>query len=113
MERIKIAILDSATLGNDIDLSVFDRLGDTEIYSLTARELIAERISDADVCVINKVRLDECVLKDAKKLKLICVAATGYDNIDTIYCGIFNGQSYPIICEHQIHYSLANHTQFH
>jgi len=86
MERIKIAILDSATLGNDIDLSVFDRLGDTEIYSLTARELIAERISDADVCVINKVRLDECVLKDAKKLKLICVAATGYDNIDTIYC---------------------------
>ena len=86
MDRIKIAILDSATLGNDIDLSVFDSLGDTEIYSLTEHELIAERIKDADVCVINKVRLDESALKNANDLKLICVAATGYDNIDINYC---------------------------
>ncbi len=86
MKKIKIAILDAATLGNDIDLSVFDSLGETSIYSLTEREIIAERIHDADVCVINKVRLDESVLKDARNLKLICVAATGYDNIDTDYC---------------------------
>lgn len=86
MEKIKIAILDAATLGDDIDLSGFDSIGKTAVYSLSPRETIAERIGDTDVCVINKVKLDAEVLKHSKTLKLICVAATGYDNIDTEYC---------------------------
>ena len=83
---MKITVLDAATLGNDIDLSLFNDLGEVEIYNVSPRETVADRIKDADVCVINKVRLDEAVLGDAKKLRLICVAATGYDNIDTVYC---------------------------
>ncbi|MBR5285339.1 MAG: hydroxyacid dehydrogenase [Clostridia bacterium] len=83
---MKITVLDSATLGNDIDLSLFDDLGEVEIFNVSPRETVADRIKDTDVCIINKVKLDEPVLKDAKKLKLICVAATGYDNIDTAYC---------------------------
>ena len=86
MNRIKIAILDAATLGKDIDLSVFKPLGDVEIYDLSTGVEIAERIKDCDVCVINKVKLTAEVLKNAKNLKLICVAATGYDNIDKEYC---------------------------
>lgn len=84
---MKIAILDAATLGNDIDLSLFNSLGEVSVYSLTEPSLIPERIKDSEVCIINKVKLNESVLKGAQSLKLICVAATGYDNIDTEYCG--------------------------
>lgn len=83
---MKITILDAATLGNDIDLSLFSELGETDIYQTTERNEIASRISDCDVCIINKVKLDSSVLTFAKNLKLICIAATGYDNIDTAYC---------------------------
>ncbi len=83
---MKITVLDSATLGNDIDLKLFNDLGEVEIFNVSPRETVADRIKDTDVCIINKVKLDEHVLKDAKSLKLICVAATGYDNIDTAYC---------------------------
>lgn len=85
-KKIKTVILDAATLGNDIDLTVFNRFGEVCIYNLTARESVAERINDCDVCIINKVKIDSEVLKDAKRLKLICVAATGFDNVDTEYC---------------------------
>lgn len=83
---MKITVLDSATLGNDIDLSLFNELGDVNIFDVSPRETVSERIKDTDVCIINKVKLDEEVLKGAKNLKLICIAATGYDNIDTAYC---------------------------
>lgn len=86
MDRIKIVILDAATLGQDIDLAVFDKIGDVTAYPLTGRSEVADRIKNCNVCIINKVRLDEEVLKDAKELRLICVAATGYDNIDVEYC---------------------------
>jgi glycerate dehydrogenase len=83
---MKIVILDAATLGNDIDLGLFKALGETEIYEITEKCDIEARIENADVCIINKVKLNGEVLKNAKQLKLICVAATGYDNIDTAFC---------------------------
>lgn len=83
---MKIAILDKDTLGLDIDLSPLRALGATAEYGITPPELIPERISDADVVVINKVKLNASNLAGAKNLKLICVAATGYDNIDTAFC---------------------------
>lgn len=86
MERLKISILDAATLGNDMDLSIFNEAGDTEIFPLTAAEEVSERIADSDICIVNKIKMNETVLADAKKLKLICVAATGFDNIDIEYC---------------------------
>lgn len=86
MEKIKIAVLDAATLGNDIDLSLFDKLGDVAVYQTTDPFDIPARIKNAEVVIINKVKLNATVLKDATQLKLICVAATGYDNIDTAYC---------------------------
>jgi glycerate dehydrogenase len=83
---MKIVILDSATLGGDIDLSPIKTLGETKEYKTTQQGEVAERIADADVVVINKIKLGAQNLSDAKSLKLICVAATGYDNIDTAYC---------------------------
>lgn len=83
---MKISILDCSTLGEDIDLSPIRALGETAEYGTTPPELVAERIADSDVVVINKIKLNETNLSEAKELKLICVAATGYDNIDTEYC---------------------------
>lgn len=82
---MKIVILDKETLGKDIDLAPIEALGEVCAYDHTPPALVAERLKDADVAVQNKVRLNESNLAEAKNLKLICEAATGYDNIDTAY----------------------------
>ena len=81
---MKTVILDGKTLGDDINLDIFGN--DTEIYGTTEPDLVEERIKDAEVVIINKIKLGEHNLSGAKNLKLICVAATGYDNVDTAYC---------------------------
>lgn len=83
---MKIHILDAKTLGEDIDLSAITSLGETVIYQSTLPDERVQNIGDAEVVVLNKVILDSEVLSAAKKLKLICVAATGYDNVDVEYC---------------------------
>lgn len=86
MDRLKIVVLDRDTLGDDVPLDALYALGDVAVYGLTAPELVGERIADADVVVINKIKMNESNLKHADKVKLICLAATGYDNVDTAYC---------------------------
>lgn len=83
---MKITVLDSATLGDDLDLSPLSEVGETEIYKNTAPNEVAARIAESDAVVINKIKLNESNLANAKNLKLICIAATGYDNIDVAYC---------------------------
>lgn len=82
---MKIVFLDALTLGKDIDLSAFEKFGDVDIYDTTLPEDIPARISDCDVIVTNKIKLGEKQLSGAERLKLICVCATGYDNIDIEY----------------------------
>ncbi len=83
---MKITVLDAATLGADVDLSPLAQQGTLTVYDNTAPELLARRIADAEVIVSNKVKLTEAALKDAEKLKLICLSATGYDCVDVAYC---------------------------
>lgn len=83
---MKITVLDASTLGSDLDLSPLSKVGKAECFALTANDEIAERIADTDVIITNKVKLGAHNLDGAKKLKLICVFATGYDNIDISYC---------------------------
>ncbi len=78
---MKIVLLDTLTFG-ETDLSCFDALGSVENYKTTAPEQIQKRITDADVIVTNKVVITREYMKAAKKLKLICVAATGTNNVD-------------------------------
>ena len=82
---MKIVVLDSLALGEDIDLSGFSGLGEVVIHPLTAPLEIEDRVSDCDVIITNKVKLNAENLKNAKNLKLICVTATGFDNIDIEY----------------------------
>lgn len=79
-------ILDAATLGDDISLAPLQALTRLTVHPLTSPDQIPERIRDAQVVITNKLRLDETNLPAAHDLKLICVTATGYDNIDVDYC---------------------------
>lgn len=81
----KICILDALTLGEDADLSAFQALGEVSVYDSTAPEQIVERIKDCEIIVTNKVVLNASNLPYAPQVKLICVAATGTNNIDLEY----------------------------
>lgn len=83
---MKIVVLDRLTLGEDLDISAAEKFGTVISYDTTAPEEVASRIADADVVFVNKVKLGAENLGEAKNLKLICEAATGYDNIDLAYC---------------------------
>lgn len=83
---MKIVILEAKTVGEDIDMSFFGDLGETKIYPLTKNEDLKERTKGFDVCVINKSKFDENLISSLPDLKLICVTATGFDNIDVEYC---------------------------
>ena len=83
---MKITVLDADTVGRDLDLSPLSAVGEYEAYPQTPHEMIPERIKDSDIVMINKAKMTADVLTGAEKLKLICIAATGYDNIDTAYC---------------------------
>ena len=83
---MKIVLLDYGSLGPEIDLSPLGQAGELTAYEKTAEDQLPERIREADVVITNKMKLNRCTLKDAAQLKLICVTATGYDNIDLPYC---------------------------
>lgn len=83
---MKITLLDAKTLGEGLDISVLSRFGEIESYDYSAYDEIANRIETSDVILINKVKIDETTLALAKNLKLICIFATGYDNIDLAAC---------------------------
>lgn len=83
---MKTVVLDADTIGRDLDFSVLNSLGETKIYQNSSESEISERIADCDTVIINKIKLGAHNLCKAKNLKLICIAATGYDNIDVEYC---------------------------
>ncbi|MBE6558838.1 MAG: hydroxyacid dehydrogenase [Ruminococcaceae bacterium] len=84
---MKICVLDAATLGEDLDLSSLSQVGNVTVYQQTSPELVRERIVGHDVVIINKVKLNERTLPEGKDAPaLICICATGYDNIDLNVC---------------------------
>lgn len=82
---LHIVVLDAKTLGSDIDLTLFECFGKVDVYAATQREEIWERIKQADIIITNKVIIDQEVLDFAANLKLICLTATGTNNVDLGY----------------------------
>lgn len=82
---MKIVFLDAKTIGVDIDLSGFYRLGEVVKYDFSTSEEVPKRVEDADVIILNKVEINEETIGNAKKLKLVCVTATGTNNLDKDY----------------------------
>ncbi len=83
---IKIVFLDASTVGADLDLSVLEKYGELTVYGSTSADEFEQRTADCDILIINKIKVGPHNLKTCKNLKLICITATGYDNIDTEYC---------------------------
>ena len=81
---MKITVLDKKTMGDDISFAPLESYGELTAYDISPAELIPERVSDAEVIILNKAKITADVIAAAKNLKLICVFATGYDNIDLI-----------------------------
>ncbi|MCI5539700.1 D-2-hydroxyacid dehydrogenase [Campylobacter lanienae] len=79
---MKIVCLDADTLGNDVDLdSVFGKFGEFVNYNMTDETQTIQRLQNADIVLTNKVLITKDVIAKTN-LKLICVTATGVNNID-------------------------------
>ena len=82
---MKIVILDRATLGFDVDMSIFDSLGEVISYDITLENETISRVNDADIIITNKVLVTKEIMNEASNLKLICISATGTNNVDLEY----------------------------
>jgi glycerate dehydrogenase len=77
---MKIAILDGKTLTN-VSIEQLQQLGDVVRYETTQASEVLSRLNQVDVAITNKVVLDEHILTQLPQLKLICIAATGTNNV--------------------------------
>lgn len=74
--------MDTKTVGDTDNLKELNELGEVTFYPMTTSDQTAERIKKADVVITNKVVLDGPLIRSATQLKLICIAATGMNNVD-------------------------------
>ena len=82
---MKIVFLDRKSIGEDIDLTPVNDFGELVVYDYSTVEEARERTKDADIIILNKVPINEQTIGMATKLKLVCVTATGTNNLDKKY----------------------------
>ena len=83
---MNITVFDRASIGMDLDYNALSAYGNVTVFDASTPEEVKERLAGCEVALINKVKLTAEVLGCADVLKLICIFATGYDNIDVAYC---------------------------
>ncbi len=79
---MNIVLLDAKTLGDDLDITVLGSFGTLRVYQTTSPEETLERIQGADIIITNKVVINATMMEATPSLKLICIAATGMNNVD-------------------------------
>ena len=82
---MKIVFLDAKTVGDDISLEAFSEFGEFMAYPTTSKEQTIEHIGDAKIVLTNKVVIDSDVMDKCPQLRLICITATGMNNVDLDY----------------------------
>ena len=80
---MKIVILDRLTLGLDIDVSIFEKFGEVVSYDITKENETLDRVKNADIVITNKVVINKNHM-DNSNIKLICISATGMNNVDLV-----------------------------
>ena len=80
-----ITFLDLVTIGKVDNLKLISKLGNFEFFEETKPEQVVERCEGKEVVIVNKVELTAEVMKQLPDLRLICVAATGINNVDLKY----------------------------
>lgn len=83
--HFNIVILDADTLGKDMDLSILEEFGDVKIYPTTSLSDREKRVKNAHIVITNKVVIDKEIFDKCENLKLICISATGMNNVDLEY----------------------------
>jgi len=104
----KIVILDAKTLGRVSNLSKLTQFGEVTSYDITRPDETANRIGDAEIIITNKVVIDRLVMEKCANLKLICISATGMNNVD-----LQAAERYGITVKNAMGYSsnsVAQHT---
>lgn len=79
---MKIDLLDAATLGEDLDFSLFRQWGELTVHSCVQREELPGLLKETDIVITNKLVFTREVMEQLPRLKLICLTATGYNNVD-------------------------------
>lgn len=82
---MKIVLLDADTIGQVSNLHRFEEIGEFTVYAHTLPEEIVDRVRDYDIIITNKVKIDRRVMAQASQLQLICISATGTNNVDLAY----------------------------
>ena len=82
---MKIVILEANSLGEDMVFTPFDRFGEVVIYPSSTAEETVDRVKDCDVIIANKVPINAQTLAKAEKVRLVCLTATGINNLDGEY----------------------------
>lgn len=82
---MKIMVLEADSVGKDMSWESFKEFGEVLLFDSLPQEQVKETIKDADIIVPNKLCIDESVLAGSN-VKMVCEAATGYNNIDIVYC---------------------------
>ena len=82
---INIVFLDQKTIGKVDNLKLLSKLGKLDTYESTTPEQVVERCKGKEIVIVNKVFMTEEVMKQLPDLRLICVAATGVNNVDLNY----------------------------
>lgn len=79
---MKIVMLDKSTLGKDVNLKPLEALGELISYELIENEEeVIKAISEATIIITNKVLITRKIMEQTN-LKLICISATGMNNVD-------------------------------
>ncbi len=81
----RIVVLQSATIGTDVDMHLFDDLGDVSYYEQVRQDQVIDHAKEAEIIVTNKNHFGKEEIDACPNVKLICLLATGYNNIDTDY----------------------------
>ncbi|MFN3403542.1 MAG: D-2-hydroxyacid dehydrogenase [Cytophagaceae bacterium] len=119
---MKIVFLDASTVGEIPEMDLFRSLGEFKSYDFTNSSEVVSRLESAEIAVTNKVVIDKKVIDHCPDLKLICVAATGTNNIDLDYAskkGIavknVKGYSTDSVVQHTFAmiFSLMNHIAYY
>ena len=81
-DPMNIVVTEALTMGPEISWEPLKAFGNLTIHDSTTPDLVAERLRQADIAVINKARITPAVLEQCASLKLVTLTATGHDCVD-------------------------------
>ena len=106
--ELSLVILDADTLGSTVNLERFSDFGTVRIFAQTAKHERVAHIANAQIIITNKVIIDKEIIDACPQLQLVCVTATGMNNVDVEYAKC-KGIAVKNVAGYSTH-SVAQHT---